>query len=109
MWSQRSWVSWAGKGKSNTKYFHSRATKRHQKNTIRGIRDETKQWCDDPNDIASILTSYYQGLFSASNPNLVTRVLSHVPPSITDDMNQELCSEFHECEVGAALKDMPSP
>ena len=41
IWSQRSLVIWASKGDSNTKYFHNRATKRHQKNTIRGIQDET--------------------------------------------------------------------
>ena len=34
-------------------------------------------------------------------------VLSHVPPSIIDEMNQELCAEFHEWEVEVALKDIP--
>lgn len=60
-----------------------------------------------PNDIASVLTSYYQGLFSASDTNLATEAISHVPLSIIDEINQELCAEFHEWEVEVALKDMP--
>ena len=37
LWSQRSRVLWLSKGDSNTKIFHSKATKRLRKNSILGI------------------------------------------------------------------------
>lgn len=39
MWAQRFRLLWAGEGDKNTKYFHSRATKRYRKNQIVGIKD----------------------------------------------------------------------
>lgn len=106
MWSQRSRVIWASKGDCNTKFFQSQATKRFKKSTIRGIRDETNQWREDPNKIVSVLNNYYQDLFSTSNSNHAAEVLSHVPPCITDEMNHDLTVDFHEWEVVATLKDM---
>ena len=40
MWKQWSHVLWLSNGDSNTKFFHTKATQRHRKNTIGGIRDE---------------------------------------------------------------------
>ena len=106
MQSQRLQVLWASKGYSNTKFFHSQATKRFRKNTIWGIRDETNQWREDPNEIASILNSYYKDLFSTSNLNHAVEVLSHVLSCIIDEMNHDLTAGFQELEVTIALKDM---
>ena len=106
MWSQRSRVLWATKGDCNTKFFHSQTAKRYKKNTIRRIRDERNQWHKGPNEIALVLSKYYQDLFSTSIPNHAAKALSHVPPCINDEMNHELTIEFHDWEMTAALKDM---
>ena len=106
MWAQRSRLLWAGHSDKNTRYFHSRATKRFRKNQIRGIRDEMDVWRTEPDEIAIVLTGYYQNLFTTSSPENFSNVLEHVPQLITDEMNSYLSSEFLECEVSAALNQM---
>ena len=69
MQSQRSRVRWVSQGDSNTKYFHSRATQRHRKNKILGIKDETGTWQDQPTEIAAVLVNYFQELFSSARSN----------------------------------------
>lgn len=44
MWSQRSHLLRARDGDKNTKYFHSRATKRYRRNLMVGIRDDQDRW-----------------------------------------------------------------
>ena len=104
MWAQRSRLLWASQGDKNTRYFHSWATKRFRKNQIRGIRDEMDGWKTEPDEIAIVLTGYYQNLFSTSSPENFSNLLEHVPQLITDEMNSYLSSEFLACEVSAALK-----
>ena len=96
MCSQRSWLLWASQGDKNTKYFHSRATKRFRKNQIRGIRDGMDAWKTEPDEIAAILSGYYQNLFTTSTPENSSNVLEHVPQLITDEMNSYLSREFLE-------------
>ncbi|XP_065624064.1 uncharacterized protein LOC136065183 [Quercus suber] len=86
------------RGDHNTKYFHSKATKRHRKNSIRGIRDTQNQWNEDPESIASVLINFYQELFLSSNLSLANGVLDRIPHLITVEMNQELSKEFLACE-----------
>lgn len=44
MWSQWSRVLWLTKGDQITKYFHTRATKRHRKDMILGITNVAGIW-----------------------------------------------------------------
>ncbi|XP_065615972.1 uncharacterized protein LOC136061730 [Quercus suber] len=106
MWRQCSRILWASKGDCNSKFFHSQATKRFRKNTIRGIKDETDQLHTDLDGIASILNKFYQELFEKSNPTHADEVLSYVLPCITDEMNQDSVADFEEWEVVAALNEM---
>ena len=114
MWKQWSHVLWLSNGDSNTKFFHTKATQRHRKNTIGGIRDEHNSWKQNPEDIESIIRNYYQNLFFTSTPENQAATWDQIPQVITEEMNQSLTREFMEHEVVAALKQMaplkaPSP
>ena len=40
MWAQRSKIQWLCDGDKNTRFFHSKATQRRQRNYIKGLYDE---------------------------------------------------------------------
>ena len=63
-------------------------------------------WKTEPDEIETVLTGYYQNLFTTSSLENFSNVLEHVPQLITDEMNSYLSSEFLECEVSAALNQM---
>ena len=79
MWSQRSYVLWLWNGDNNTKFFHSRATKRFRKKVIREIMDNTNTWKDKPEEVVATLLSYYQELFSTATPVSSNETLIYIP------------------------------
>ena len=85
MWCQQSQVLWFKHGDNNTKFFHSRATQRHRKNLIGGINDCTNTWKVQPDEIANVLVSYYQELFTTANPTPSNATLDLVPHVITSE------------------------
>ena len=106
MWNQRSRVLWLSKGDSNSKYFHSKATKRFHKNAIFKIKDSGDRWQTHPEDIGRVISEYYEELFTTSQLAPPSVTLSHIPYVVTDEINEQLTSEFMEWEVLAALKQM---
>lgn len=86
MWNQRSRVLWLSKGDNNTKYFHSKATKRFRRNTIMGIRDSSGRWLDQMMDIGQSFIRYYNELFSSSNPPRVQEAFYTIPKVATESM-----------------------
>ena len=81
-------------------------TKRYRRNLIVGIRDGQDRWHDQSDDIASILIDYYQDLFSSTRQQVSSGVLECIPNIINEEMNNMLCADFLESEVGAALHQM---
>ena len=53
-------------------------------------------WKTEPDEIAAVLTGYYQNLFTTSTLENSSNVLEHVPQLITDEMNSYLSREFLE-------------
>lgn len=106
MWSQLSRVLWLSKGDSNSKYFHSKATHRHQKNTILGIRDKWGRWQDQPNGLGQTPIDFYRELFTTSSPVLLPETLGYVPQMVSTEVNSHLTGEFMAWEVHKALKHM---
>ena len=93
-------------GDRNTHFFHSRATQRRRRNLITGVKNQENTWCTKPEQILDTFLTYYQQLFSSSNPAVSVADLNIIPQIVTKDMNQILSSDFHAWEVELALKHM---
>ena len=105
-WKQRSRISWLHKGDLNTKYFHSCASQRQNRNTIFQLKDENNQWVSDINGMGELASRYFQNLFSTSNPTGIAKVTDGIDHIITPDMNSQLLSDFSEEEIKAVLFQM---
>lgn len=62
-WKQRSRSEWPRGGDRNTKFFHSKATQRRNKNLIKGLEDANGVWVSDKGDIVNELENYFSEIF----------------------------------------------
>lgn len=68
MWKQRSKVQWLAEGDRNTRFFHSQATRRAKRNAILGLRDQNGVWCENPQEMGSIINQFYAVIFTSQEP-----------------------------------------
>jgi hypothetical protein len=106
MWRQCSRSQWLKHGGRNTNFFHSRATHRQRRNSIVGLRDSDGEWRTNPNQVQTMLTSYFQNIFLTSNPSSIDTVLQCAPTTIIDSMNEALSKPYTTTKVETALKQM---
>ena len=60
---QRSRSEWLRSGDRNTKYFHSKATRKKRKNYITWLLNENGQWCSGQDKMVRILENYFRDVF----------------------------------------------
>ncbi|KAK6146669.1 hypothetical protein DH2020_020538 [Rehmannia glutinosa] len=68
-WKQRSRADWLRGGDKNTKFFHRKATARRKKNWITKLKKGSGEWAEDEGSISREIQSYFQNIFSSSNPS----------------------------------------
>ena len=105
-WRQRSRSLWLKAGDKNTRFFHRRASQRHIKNMIEGLKDRDGVWQSDPSRVSGIAEEYYTELFTTSHPRSMERVLEAVDKVVTEDMANFLTQPYSEEEVRVALFSM---
>ncbi|CAM8958980.1 unnamed protein product [Rhodiola kirilowii] len=108
-WRQRSRAEWLRNGDRNTAYFHSKASQRRRRNYIERIKDQTGEVCESENQITSIITDYFRGIFQSQVDNFSerwSREFEGIPKLVTEDMNAMLTAPFSEGEVKRALYQM---
>ena len=96
IWNQWSRVLWLSKGHSNIKFFHSKATKRFQRNSIMEIQDTNGRWLYQTVDIGQSFIWYYSELFFLFEPHQVQEALENIPQVVTKPSNFDLIGTFHE-------------
>ena len=106
MWQQRSKVQWMGLGDRNTKYFHTKAFGRKKKKTITKLMDEMAVWRESTLEVAKVVVSYFEKLYTTSYPDRILEVVEAIDPKVSDEMNQSLIKQFTKDEIEAALKQI---
>lgn len=61
---------------------------------------------EDEEGISNILTSYYQVLFTTTNPSIIEAVVTDIPKTAAKEMNLSLEAVYTREEVEIALKQM---
>ena len=94
MWRQRSRFTYIKEGDRNTRFFHSRATMRKQRNCIKNIRNQANEWCTGQEQIADTFVEYYKDLFTSLTLKVNPEALDSIPQVVTGEMNEILVGEF---------------
>jgi hypothetical protein len=98
-WSQRAKSNWLQHGDKNSKYFHFKASQRHRKNTINFIQDSQGSQKIQNKDIQEVFLSYFNDIFTSSNPTNIQDTINVVANRISPHMKDYLSQEFTAAEV----------
>lgn len=106
MWKQRARIEWLRAGDKNTRFFYLRVTRRRRKNLINTLRKPDGHTTEDPQEMASLATSFYRTLYMSEGTENMETVLSTVPIKVSADMNNQLLAEIKTSEIKDALFQM---
>ena len=87
-------------------FFQESAKQRGRRNILEAIFDESDVWKNDEEGIANTFMSYFDKLFTSSNPEECDEILNAISPSLNEEMNDMLCKNFTREEVEFTLDQM---
>jgi hypothetical protein len=96
-------VTWLKEGDRNTRFFHQKAVWRARRNKIKKLQDVDGTWKDVPSDMELMATSYFKDLFSRDPSLNSERLISMTNAKVTSEMNDDLCRDFSDEEIGDAM------
>ena len=102
-WVQRSRANWLKFGDRNINFFNNFATARKKRNHIRRLMNDNRTWLEDNESMRSLISDYFQHLFSSEVGLPDDRVLNKVKHCVTDYMNETLLAPYTAEEVKQAL------
>ena len=102
-WVQRSRANWLKFGDRNTNFFSSFASARKKRNQIRRMLGDDGIWREDNESMKSLISEYFQHLFSSEVNVPSLNILNKVKRCVTDYMNESLLAHYTEEEVKKAL------
>jgi mannosylglycoprotein endo-beta-mannosidase len=106
-WYQRSKRQFLLEGDSNTRYFHSVANGRHQKECIHSLVQE-EGIIEGQDNLKVYITNYYKNLFGAPEESNFSMDESRTDdiPRVSVEKNNLLTAEYSEEEVWKAIFQM---
>ena len=87
-------------------FFYSKASQRHRKNFIQGIKNFGGVWVDRIEDVAKVAVQYFENLFSSRTCDWVEDCLNAVNHRLSSNMLNILSEEFSVDEVKTTLFQM---
>lgn len=101
-WRQKSRMLWLREGDRNTRYFHAKTKQRRARNRITRLRNSMNEWAETEDEIEQVATTYFQQLFTSSNPSTVDDTIRHIAASVDEEMNQRLLQVPQDEEIREA-------
>ncbi|XP_024190213.1 uncharacterized protein LOC112194201 [Rosa chinensis] len=107
-WRQRSRAVWLKEGDRNSAFFHSKASNRRSRNTIKGLKNEGGEWTTDPDEISRILVDYYKNIFATEGCDdaALSEIFRATPMRVIPLMNLALLQPYTDEEIKTALFQM---
>lgn len=94
------------RGGSEYKVFQSRASHRKRKNIVRGLRRGDDSLCTADEEMRNLAASFYAALFTSEGSTHGERILKHIEPVVTEEMNNRLGALVTGEEIEKALFQM---
>ena len=59
-----------------------------------GLKNQSNNWCTKLEEVSDMFMTYFQQLFSSSNPVITEADLDSIPRIVTAEMNENLTKNF---------------
>ncbi|KAL0450878.1 UNVERIFIED_CONTAM: hypothetical protein Slati_1644200 [Sesamum latifolium] len=99
---------WLKEGDRNTSFFHAKASRRFQTNSIRRLKNSDGSWSETMEEVQQCILNYFQNMFISSRPlsEDIQQVIEHLPTVVDAELVERLSQPFTEDEVTKALFNM---
>ena len=105
---------WLREGDRNKRYFHAKTKQRRAKNRITRLKNSMNQWVGTEEGIEEVATTYFQQLFTSSNPTSIDDTIRHIAVKVNYEMNHRLLripldEEIREATFAISPEKAPGP
>lgn len=102
-WKQKSRATWLREGDKNTKFFHATPKQHRARNRIIKLKDTDGSWVETEEKIEKVATTYFQNLFTSTNPSEYEEALRYIIPKVSLEINIELTKIPSDMEIKEAI------
>ena len=102
-WKQRSRQLWLALGDQNTAFFHASTKGRRARKRISVIENSAGIPVYEDDKIVEVISSYFQDIFTSSNPDPSDIIIRALTPCISEAMNNSLTGLPSPLEIKEAL------